>query len=98
MATLSQSEDPWIYSLGRVSGWLVEVALMYVILAFPTGRLPARVDRLLVAVGRARGAVLFLPTALLVDSYPVPTPWADCGDGCPGQRVHARRHPARVRR
>jgi signal transduction histidine kinase len=27
---------------------------------------------------------LFLPTALLVDGYPLPTPWADCSDGCPG--------------
>ena len=26
---------------------------------------------------------LYLPTALLVDSYPVPAAWADCGDGCP---------------
>ena len=56
MATLSESQDAWLYSLGRVSGWLVEVTLMYVILAFPTGRLPARVDRALVAVDRARRA------------------------------------------
>src|SRR4029077_18345517 len=49
MATLSESPDAWLYSVGRVSGWLVEVVLMYVILAFPTGRLGARVDRALVA-------------------------------------------------
>ena len=36
------------------------------------------------AAGVAVVLVLYLPTALLVDSYPVPTPWADCGDGCPG--------------
>jgi signal transduction histidine kinase len=83
MATLSQSDDAWIYSLGRVSGWVVEVALMYVILAFPTGRLPARVDRALVGAAALVVLVLFLPTALLVETYPVPTPWADCSDGCP---------------
>ena len=83
MATLSQSEDPWLYSVGRVSGWLVEVALIYVILAFPTGRLPARVDRILVGTAALVVLCLYLPTALLVDSYPVPAPWADCGDGCP---------------
>ena len=84
MTTLSASQNEWVYSVGRVSGWLVEVALMYVILAFPTGRLPARVDRLLVGATALVVACLYLPTALLVESYPVPTPWADCGDACPG--------------
>ena len=84
MATLSESEDEWLYSLGRVSGWAVEVALMYVILAFPTGRLTARVDRVLVGAAALAVACLYVPTALLVDSYPVPTPWTDCGEACPG--------------
>jgi signal transduction histidine kinase len=84
MATLSESHDTWIYSVGRVSGWLVEVVIMYLILAFPTGRLRAEIDRALVAAAALVVLVLYLPTALLVDTYPVPTPWADCGDGCPG--------------
>ena len=57
---------------------------MYVILAFPTGRLGARVDRALVGTAALVVLCLFLPTALLVDSYPLPTPWAECSDGCPG--------------
>jgi len=84
MATLSESPDAWLYSLGRVTGWFIEVVLVYVILAFPTGRLPARVDRILVAAIGLVVLVLYLPTALLVDSYPVPTQWADCSGGCPG--------------
>ena len=84
MATLSESQDEWLYSVGRVSGWLVEVALMYVILAFPTGRLPARVDRALVWATGLVVAFLFLPTALLVETYPVPSPWTDCDEACPG--------------
>ena len=84
MATLSESHDAWIYSVGRVSGWLVEVVLIYLILAFPTGRLRAEVDRALVAAAGLVVLVLYLPTALLVETYPVPSPWADCGDGCPG--------------
>ena len=74
----------WVYSVGRVFGWVVEVTLMYVILAFPTGRLPGRVDRVLVGATALVVAVLFLPTALLVEAYPIPAPWADCSDGCPG--------------
>ena len=84
LATLSESDDEWIYSVGRVSGWAVEVVLIYVILAFPTGRLPGRVDRALVGAAGLVVLFLYLPTALLIDSYPVPTAWADCGDGCPG--------------
>jgi signal transduction histidine kinase len=84
MATLSESHDAWIYSVGRVSGWLVEIALVYAILAFPTGRLPARIDRALVGAIALVVLCLYLPTALLVDAYPLPNPWVDCSDGCPG--------------
>ncbi len=84
MATLSESNNPWIYSLGRVSGWFVEIALVFVILAFPTGGLAARVDRALVGATVLLVLFLYLPTALLVESYPVPTPWTDCSDACPG--------------
>ena len=84
MTTLSESDQAWLYSVGRVSGWLAEVGLIYMILAFPTGRLTAQVDRVLVGASALLVLCLFLPTALLVDSYPLPTPWVDCGDGCPG--------------
>jgi signal transduction histidine kinase len=84
LATLSESQDVWVYSVGRVAGWLVEIVLMYVILAFPTGRLAARADRRLVGASALVVLCLFLPTALLVDSYPLPSQWVTCGDGCPG--------------
>jgi signal transduction histidine kinase len=84
LATLSESQDTWVYSAGRVAGWVFEVTLMYVILAFPTGRLPARVDRVLVGATGLVVLCLYLPTALLVEAYPVPTAWVDCSAGCPG--------------
>ena len=52
-------------------------------LAFPTGRLETRVDRLLVGILAVLVATLYLPTALLVEQYPVPVPWTSCGDACP---------------
>jgi signal transduction histidine kinase len=84
MTTLSESQDAWVYSVGRVSGWLLEIALIYVILAFPTGRLSVGVDRALVRAAVLVVVCLYLPTVFLVDAYPLPVPWADCGDGCPG--------------
>ncbi len=84
VATLSNSPDDVVYSVGRVAGWVTEVAIVYVVLAFPTGRLTSRTDALLVGVLAAVVLVLYLPTALLVDSYPVPSPFATCTSGCPG--------------
>jgi signal transduction histidine kinase len=83
VATLSNSPDTVVYSIGRLGGWLAELATVYVILAFPTGRLPGPTDRVLVAMAAADVFLLYLPTALLVDAYPVPTPYTACTHGCP---------------
>ena len=83
VATLSGAQSEVVYSIGRAGGWLAEVAIVYVVLAFPTGRLTNRVDRGLVAAVSAVVLVLYLPTALLVDSYPVPTSFTSCTEGCP---------------
>ena len=84
VATLSNSPDAVVYSIGRVGAWLAELAIVYVILAFPTGRLSERIDRVLVAVVAADVLLLYVPTALLVDSYPLPTLYTACTQGCPG--------------
>ena len=83
VASFSSSDDPVLYSIGRVAGWLVEVALVYLVLAFPSGVL-GRVDRALVRATVLVVALLYLPTALLVEHYPTPSPLAACVDDCPG--------------
>ena len=80
---LAESANSVLYSVGRVSAWLAELLLVYVVLAYPSGRLVARADRLLVRAAALIVGVLFLPTALFVAQYPVPTPWASCGSDCP---------------
>ena len=83
VATLSNSPNEVVYSIGRVGGWFAEAAIVYVVLAFPTGRLPERVDRVLAAATAALVLLLYLPTALLVDAYPVPTLFMSCSEDCP---------------
>ena len=56
---------------------------MYCLLAFPTGRLESRFDRALVAAAALTVLFLYLPTALLVERYPVPAPGVGCVAGCP---------------
>jgi hypothetical protein len=82
VVTLSLSDNPVLYSTGRVVHWGVEAALVYLILAFPSGGLTQRVDRragraALPSHGAARGE--------LPDAGPV-------GEllGLSAQRVHGR--------
>jgi signal transduction histidine kinase len=96
VGTLSNSPDAVVYSIGRVGGWLAELAIVYVILAFPTGRLSERIDRGLVAVAAADVLLLYVPTALLVDAYPVPTLFTACTQGCPGNAFEVAGQPAFV--
>jgi signal transduction histidine kinase len=83
LATLAQSDSSFLYSVGRVSLWMVEPALLYLMLAFPSGRLLTRFDKALVAAATAIVAVLYLPTAFLVESFPGGTPLGDCDADCP---------------
>jgi signal transduction histidine kinase len=80
---LAESADSVLYSVGRVAAWLAEATLVYVVLAYPAGRLVNRVDRLLAGAAFVVVSTLFLPTALLADQYPVPSPWSSCGTECP---------------
>src|SRR5215218_2720389 len=78
---LAESPESVLYSIGRIWVWFAELVLIYLVLAFPTGRLASRPDRLLVRAGAAVVA-LFLVSALL-GGYPEPSPWASCGTDCP---------------
>ena len=83
LTTLAESNSSVPYSIGRIAGWVVELQLVYLILSFPSGRLPAPVDRALIWAVAATVAVLYLPTALIDDSYPLPTAYTSCHAACP---------------
>jgi signal transduction histidine kinase len=81
LASFAGSGNPELHSLGRVSLWIAEIGLLYLFLSYPTGRLKRRPERMVFAVAASLVAVLYLPTALVVEQYPSPIPWCD-GD-CP---------------
>jgi signal transduction histidine kinase len=89
MATLSESTDPGVYTLGRTAGWLVELFLVYLFLSFPTGRLPAAADRRLVGAMAAVVAVFYLPQLFVAQSFSVPSPYTSCIDDCPPNALFA---------
>jgi signal transduction histidine kinase len=87
VASLSGSGDAVVYSIGRAAGWVAEIWIAYLVLSFPSGRLTARVDRVIIAAGVATVALLYVPSALLVDAYPTPLPWASCVSDCPANAL-----------
>jgi signal transduction histidine kinase len=82
LSALATSLEPIAYSVGRVSYWLLNVALVYLLLSFPSGRLTERLDRALCA-GVLIVVALYLPTALIAKSFPTPSVWSLCTSGCP---------------
>jgi signal transduction histidine kinase len=83
VVSLASSENATVHSLGRVAGWLAEAWIVYLALSFPSGRLPGRADRVIVTFLMVVVVVLYLPTAVLVDHYPSPSPYSSCIDDCP---------------
>jgi signal transduction histidine kinase len=83
LAALAESSDGVLYSTGRVAAWIVEVGFVWVILAFPSGSLTVRRDRVLVTAFAVLVLVGYMPSALLADHYPTPSPWTECDADCP---------------
>jgi signal transduction histidine kinase len=83
LTALASSSQSLPYSIGRVAAWLMFPALMYLILAFPDGRLAPGRDRRLFLGVTVVIAVLFVGSSAFVDTYPVQTPWATCNTDCP---------------
>ena len=83
LSALGQSSDSLAYSTGRVAAWLIFPLLVFLMLAFPTGRLRRGVDRYLLGGVTAVVAVLYIGSALFVEAFPLYTPWATCRLDCP---------------
>jgi signal transduction histidine kinase len=84
LVALSGSGNEVLFTVGRVAGWAAEAGLICLILAFPSGRLTKPIDRWLAATAVVVVATLFLPTALITETYPAPSQFATCDADCPG--------------
>ncbi len=83
LSALAASSVPILYSVGRVSQWLVELAVIYLLLSYPSGRLSGRLQRVVFGASASVVAVLYLPTALIAHQFPHPSPWSACTAACP---------------
>jgi signal transduction histidine kinase len=87
LTALGESSESVPYSIGRVSAWLIFPVLIYLILAFPSGRPAPGVDRMLFGAITLLIAMLFVGSAFFVDAYPAQTPWATCKADCPANAM-----------
>ena len=83
LTSLSASGNNVIYSVGRVSLWAAEVAMLYTMLAYPTGRLEDQAERVVVLAICLLVLLLYLPTAFVSVQYVLPFPLTTCTAGCP---------------
>src|SRR4051794_6401293 len=83
VTTAAVSNDSLAYSIGRIAVWLVEPPPVFLLLAFPSGRLTTSRDRVVFAAVVAVDALLYLPTIFVVEHFPEPSPWGLCGNACP---------------
>lgn len=80
---LIYSTNDLFYTLGRVSRPGTEVLLIWVMLAFPSGRLEGVRERILLGAAVAIVLCLWLPGVMFSPSVPAYAPFARCVGNCP---------------
>lgn len=83
LQTLVASPSPVLFTLARAARPAVEVMLIWVMLAFPSGRLPGRREVALVAASALAVLLLWLPGVMLSSSIPMAGPFVQCAPDCP---------------
>jgi signal transduction histidine kinase len=83
LVSLQSVDQPLIYSLGVVGDWPFTAATFYVLVSFPTGRLTAWPEWVLMGIVMAVLAAFFLPYVLLSPSISGGHPLAECSAACP---------------
>ena len=83
LVALQSADGSLAFSLGVLAEWPVTVATFITLLAFPSGRLTARLDRTAVLLIFAVVAVLILPSVVLSPVAAGGQPPAECMAACP---------------
>src|SRR3954452_11353215 len=96
LVALSASRNQVVYSVGRVASFVVAALVVYVILAFPSGRLESRGARFIAGAAVLLVCLLYLPSLPLARSFPHPRPWRGRHAGCPHNAFFAGHQPGFV--
>lgn len=83
-----------LFTLARAARPAVEILLIWVMLAFPSGRLAGRAERALVGAGALTVLLLWLPGMMFSPRVPLPGPFVTCGAECPENLLFLADRPA----
>ena len=81
--SLAEASGDLPYTLGRIVGWFVQALFVYLVLAYPHGRLTTRGERLIARSFLAVVLVLFVPRLLFDPGFVVPSSFTSCVADCP---------------
>jgi signal transduction histidine kinase len=87
LTALAESTNSVLFTIGRLSTWLTFPCVVYLLLAFPNGRVQKGLDRALLIALVAIMIVLFYGTAPFVQAFPPKTLWSTCTTDCPANAV-----------
>jgi signal transduction histidine kinase len=79
----AESSSSLAHSIGRLATWVIFPCVVYLLLAFPSGRVHAGLDRAVLLGVTGVMVVLFFGTAPLVQAFPTKTLWSTCVSDCP---------------
>jgi signal transduction histidine kinase len=83
LTALAESKYSLPHTIGRLSTWLIFPCVVYLLLAFPRGRVETGLDRVVLAGVIGVTLFLFYGTAPFVEAFPPKTLWSTCMTGCP---------------
>ena len=87
LTALTESSVSVLYTVGRLSTFLTFPCVVYLLLAFPDGRVDRGLDRGILVSVVELFVLLFYGTAPFVEAFPPKTLWGTCTTDCPANAV-----------
>ena len=87
LTALAESPDSVPHTIGRLSTWLIFPCVVYLLLAFPHGRIERGFDRAVFLGILGVMVFLFYGTAPFVAAFPPKTLWSTCTTDCPANAL-----------
>ena len=96
LTALAESSASVPHTVGRLATWLTFPCVVYLLLAFPDGRIAKGLDRAVFLGIVAVLLFLFLGTAPFVAAFPPKTLWSTCTTDCPPNALFVLDHQPAV--
>jgi signal transduction histidine kinase len=87
LTALAESPLSVPHTIGRLATWLIFPCVVYLLLAFPHGRIEKGLDRAVFLGVVGIMVVLFYGTAPFVQAFPPKTLWSTCTTDCPANAL-----------